>query len=48
MDGQIGRFLDELESRGLTDNTLVVFFSDNGAPFPREKGLSTIQASKPH
>jgi arylsulfatase A-like enzyme len=28
----------ELERRGLTGKTLVVFLSDNGAPFPREKG----------
>ena len=38
MDGQIGRFMEELESRNIDDNTLVIFFSDNGAPFPREKG----------
>lgn len=38
MDGQIGRFLDELEKRDQTGNTLVIFLSDNGAPFPREKG----------
>ena len=30
--------LAELERRGLRDSTLVVFLSDNGAPFPREKG----------
>ena len=28
----------ELERRGLAEKTLVVFLSDNGAPFPREKG----------
>jgi N-sulfoglucosamine sulfohydrolase len=38
MDGEIGRMLAELERRKLRDNTLVVFLSDNGAPFPREKG----------
>lgn len=38
MDGDIGRMVAELERRGLRDNTLLVFFSDNGAPFPREKG----------
>ena len=38
MDGQIGQMMDELERRKLRDNTLVVFFSDNGPPFPREKG----------
>lgn len=40
MDGQIGRFLEELERRGLRDNTLVIFLSDNGAPFPRAKGTA--------
>jgi len=38
MDGQIGLMLAELSRRNLSGNTLVVFFSDNGAPFPREKG----------
>jgi N-sulfoglucosamine sulfohydrolase len=38
MDGAIGRMLTELDRRGLRDKTLVVFLSDNGAPFPREKG----------
>jgi arylsulfatase A-like enzyme len=38
MDGDIGRMLEILESRKLRDNTLVIFLSDNGAPFPREKG----------
>jgi N-sulfoglucosamine sulfohydrolase len=28
----------ELERRKLNDKTLVIFLSDNGAPFPREKG----------
>jgi len=30
MDAAIGRVLDELDAQGLTDNTLVVFMSDNG------------------
>lgn len=38
MDGQIGRFMGELERRNLRENTLVIFLSDNGAPFPRAKG----------
>jgi N-sulfoglucosamine sulfohydrolase len=37
-DRAIGVMLAELERRKLRDNTLVVFLSDNGAPFPREKG----------
>lgn len=36
-DRQIGRMLDELETRGMLDNTLVVITSDNGMPFPRCK-----------
>ena len=38
MDEEVGRTLVELERRKLRDNTVVVFLSDNGAPFPREKG----------
>ena len=37
-DRTIGGMLAELEQRRLRDNTLIVFLSDNGAPFPREKG----------
>ena len=38
MDAEIGRVMAELERRKLTETTLVIFLSDNGAPFPREKG----------
>jgi N-sulfoglucosamine sulfohydrolase len=38
MDADVGRILAELDRRKLRDNTLVIFLSDNGAPFPREKG----------
>jgi N-sulfoglucosamine sulfohydrolase len=38
LDADIGRMLAELERRRLRDNTLIVFLSDNGPPFPREKG----------
>lgn len=38
MDEGIGRMLRVLDTRGLDRDTLVVFLSDNGAPFPREKG----------
>ena len=30
MDVQLGRFLDELDKMGLTENTIVIFTSDNG------------------
>ena len=38
MDSAIGTMVAELEQRGLRERTLLVFLSDNGAPFPREKG----------
>ncbi len=38
MDSNIGKFLQSIEGRGRLENTVVIFFSDNGAPFPREKG----------
>ena len=38
MDQAVGKVLDALDQHGLTDNTLVIFFSDNG-------GLSTSEGS---
>jgi len=38
MDGVIGTYIKELKKRKLLNNTLIVFFSDNGEPFPRAKG----------
>lgn len=40
MDGKIGRFMAELDRRGLQENTLVVFLSDNGMPFPSAKATA--------
>lgn len=37
MDKHIGIILQELENKGLAKNTLVIFLSDNGFPFPRGK-----------
>lgn len=37
LDIGVGLLLDELEQRGLADSTLVVFISDNGAPFLNSK-----------
>jgi arylsulfatase A-like enzyme len=37
-DRHLGRMLDLLQERGLLDNTLVVVSSDNGMPFPHDKG----------
>lgn len=38
MDDGIGRVLAELDKRGLAENTLVVFLSDNGGPLTRLTG----------
>jgi N-sulfoglucosamine sulfohydrolase len=37
MDAIIGEILDHLDSSGLSENTMVVFLSDNGAPYPGNK-----------
>jgi arylsulfatase A-like enzyme len=37
-DKHLGRMLELLEQKGLLDNTLVVVSSDNGMPFPHDKG----------
>lgn len=36
-DSHVGRILGRLESEGVLDDTIVVFVSDNGMPFPRAK-----------
>lgn len=38
MDRNIGKMIRLLDVRGILGNTLVVFFSDNGMPFPGAKG----------
>ncbi|HXI01515.1 MAG TPA: sulfatase [Sphingobacteriaceae bacterium] len=38
LDQQIGVMLAQLEKRGLRENTLIIFLSDNGSPFPGAKG----------
>jgi arylsulfatase A-like enzyme len=38
VDRHLVRMLDELERRGLRDDTLVIVTSDHGVPFPRAKG----------
>lgn len=37
LDGHIGSVMTELEQQGVADNTLILFISDNGRPFPRAK-----------
>jgi arylsulfatase A-like enzyme len=38
MDDAIGEMMAELDRRHLLERTLILFLSDNGPPFPREKG----------
>jgi len=37
MDQEVGRILEQLESDGLADNTIVFFYSDHGSGMPRHK-----------
>lgn len=37
-DARLGEMVDELEARGILDNTIIIVTSDNGMPFPRVKG----------
>ena len=37
LDDYIGRVLDELDRQGIADNTLILYISDNGRPFVRDK-----------
>jgi uncharacterized sulfatase len=39
LDKQAGDALEALEKRGMLENTLVIYTSDHGAPFPRAKAL---------
>ena len=37
LDRYVGAILDELENQNVADNTMVLFMSDNGRPFQRDK-----------
>ena len=37
MDSYIGDVMETLEKQGVSENTLILFISDNGRPFPRDK-----------
>jgi uncharacterized sulfatase len=45
-DSELGQILDRLKAAGQLDNTLIIFTSDNGMPFPRAKGM--LYASGTH
>lgn len=38
MDKNVGNMVSYLEEKRMLDNTVIVFLSDNGMPFPRAKG----------
>ncbi|MBV5348474.1 sulfatase [bacterium] len=37
MDKQVQKLIDEVKDAGLLDNTIIIFYSDNGGPMPRGK-----------
>lgn len=37
LDEYVGQVVNELDNQGLSENTLILFISDNGRPFPRDK-----------
>ncbi len=37
LDANIGKVMDQLDKEGLAENTVIIFLSDNGRPFPRSK-----------
>ena len=37
LDNYVGKVLGTLKEQGVADNTIVLFISDNGRPFPRDK-----------
>ena len=45
LDNQVGKVLDTLEKEGLTDNTLVVFVSDNGG-YGKIANMEPLQGAK--
>jgi len=48
VDNSVGRILDELDELGLSDNTLVVYFSDNGGLVSRFDRIPLLADSKMH
>ncbi len=41
VDRWVGQFLDDLEARGLADDTIIFFYSDHGGSLPRGKAYPT-------
>lgn len=45
VDNHLAKMFAELERRGELDNTLVIFTSDHGMPFPRVKGYAYFDSN---
>ena len=45
VDRHLVRMLDELERRGILENTLVIVTADHGMPFPRVKGYAYVDSN---
>lgn len=37
LDSYVGLIVDELDRQGISENTILIFMTDNGRPFPRDK-----------
>ena len=48
VDNSVGRILDELDELGLSDNTLVVYFSDNGGLVSRFDRIPLLADERQH
>lgn len=48
LDGSVGRILESLDRLGLSERTLVLFTSDNGAPFAGTKNIGSNLPLKGH
>lgn len=46
LDGNVGKVMAELKQQGVAENTLILFISDNGRPFPRAKTTLYDSGSK--
>lgn len=46
LDDTFGRVIDALEEQGVADNTLVMFMSDNGSPFPFAKANAYMASNR--
>ncbi|MBI4624258.1 MAG: sulfatase [Verrucomicrobia bacterium] len=44
-DKHLARMLDDLERRGLLENTIVIATGDHGMPFPRVKGYTYLECN---